>query len=95
MARAKIGMPNTAFAASPKDTDNLIGLVGTAPLIVKLLESTQGKGVVLAETKKAARIGHRRLPRPATPTFWCRISSKRPQAKTSAVSLSAARSWLR
>ena len=55
MARHKIGMPNTAFAASPKDTDGLIGLVGTAPLIVKLLESTQGKGVVLAETKKAAQ----------------------------------------
>jgi ribosomal protein S6--L-glutamate ligase len=54
MARAKIGMPNTAFAASPQDTGNLIGLVGTAPLIVKLLESTQGKGVVLAETRKAA-----------------------------------------
>ena len=54
MARAKVGMPNTAFAASPKDTSNLMGLVGSAPLIVKLLESTQGKGVVLAETKKAA-----------------------------------------
>ena len=54
LARHKIGMPSTAFAASPKDTSNLIGLVGTAPLIVKLLESTQGKGVVLAETKKAA-----------------------------------------
>jgi ribosomal protein S6--L-glutamate ligase len=54
MARGRIGMPNTAFAASPKDTSNLIGLVGTAPLIVKLLESAQGKGVVLAETKKAA-----------------------------------------
>ena len=54
LARARIGMPTTAFAASPKDTPNLIGLVGTAPLIVKLLESTQGKGVVLAETKKAA-----------------------------------------
>jgi ribosomal protein S6--L-glutamate ligase len=54
MARGRIGMPNTAFAASPKDTGNLIGLVGTAPLIVKLLESAQGKGVVLAETKKAA-----------------------------------------
>ena len=50
----KIGMPTTAFAASPKDTSNLMALVGTAPLIVKLLESTQGKGVVLAETKKAA-----------------------------------------
>ncbi|MYM55754.1 30S ribosomal protein S6--L-glutamate ligase [Thalassovita mangrovi] len=54
LARHKIGMPTTAFAASPKDTGNLIGLVGGAPLIVKLLESTQGKGVVLAETKKAA-----------------------------------------
>lgn len=54
MARARIGMPNTAFANSPRDTANIIALVGTAPLIVKLLESTQGKGVVLAETKKAA-----------------------------------------
>ncbi|EDZ46725.1 S6 modification enzyme RimK [Rhodobacterales bacterium Y4I] len=54
LARNKIGMPATAFAASPKDTANLIGIAGGAPLIVKLLESTQGKGVVLAETKKAA-----------------------------------------
>ncbi len=54
LARQKIGMPVTAFASSPKDTTNLIGLVGSTPLIVKLLESTQGKGVVLAETKKAA-----------------------------------------
>jgi ribosomal protein S6--L-glutamate ligase len=54
LASKKIGMPTTAFAASPKDTSNLMALVGTAPLIVKLLESTQGKGVVLAETKKAA-----------------------------------------
>ena len=55
LARARIGMPKTAFAASPKDTDNLIGLVGEAPIIVKLLESSQGKGVVLAETQKAAQ----------------------------------------
>ncbi|WP_172294167.1 30S ribosomal protein S6--L-glutamate ligase [Pseudoruegeria sp. HB172150] len=55
LARQRIGMPVTAFAASPKDTDNLIGLVGKTPLIVKLLESTQGKGVVLAETPKAAQ----------------------------------------
>ncbi|MBV0914105.1 30S ribosomal protein S6--L-glutamate ligase [Anianabacter salinae] len=55
LARHKIGMPATAFASSPKDTDNLIKLVGRAPLIVKLLESTQGKGVVLAETQKAAQ----------------------------------------
>ncbi len=55
LARQSIGMPSTAFAASPKDTDNLIDVVGNAPLIVKLLESTQGKGVVLAETRKAAQ----------------------------------------
>lgn len=54
LAGQGIGMPVTAFASSPKDTGNLIGLVGSAPLIVKLLESTQGKGVVMAETKKAA-----------------------------------------
>ncbi len=54
LARHQIDMPPTAFAASPKDTGNLIGLVGSTPLIIKLLESTQGKGVVLAETKKAA-----------------------------------------
>lgn len=55
LARYRIGMPKTAFAASPKDTDNLISLVHGAPLIVKLLESTQGRGVVLAETTKAAQ----------------------------------------
>ena len=55
LARHRIDMPPTAFALSPKDTGNLIGLVGTAPLIIKLLESTQGKGVVLAETRKAAQ----------------------------------------
>lgn len=54
LASKKIGMPTTAFAASPLDTANIMGLVGSAPVIVKLLESTQGKGVVLAETKKAA-----------------------------------------
>ena len=55
LARNQIDMPATAFASSPKDTDNLIDLVGSAPLVVKLLESTQGKGVVLAETRKAAQ----------------------------------------
>ncbi len=54
MASAKIGMPVTAFAHSPKDTKDLIRLAGDAPVVVKLLESTQGRGVVLAETRKAA-----------------------------------------
>ncbi len=55
LSRHRIGMPQTAFAASLKDTNNLITLVGNAPLVVKLLESSQGKGVALAETKKAAQ----------------------------------------
>lgn len=54
LARAGIGMPVTAFANSPKDTKDLIKIAGKAPVVVKLLESTQGRGVVLAETGKAA-----------------------------------------
>ncbi|MBC6402185.1 MAG: 30S ribosomal protein S6--L-glutamate ligase [Hyphomonadaceae bacterium] len=50
----KIDMPNTAFASSSRDTKGIIDLVGGAPVVVKLLESTQGKGVVLAETHKTA-----------------------------------------
>ncbi|WP_066759694.1 30S ribosomal protein S6--L-glutamate ligase [Crocinitomix algicola] len=49
-----INTPITGFAKSPLDTKGLIDMVNGAPLIVKLLESTQGKGVVLAETNKAA-----------------------------------------
>jgi ribosomal protein S6--L-glutamate ligase len=54
MSRAGIGLPLTGFAASPDDTQDLIKIVGGAPLVVKLLEGTQGKGIVLAETHKAA-----------------------------------------
>ncbi len=54
LSRERINMPVTAFANSPKDTKDLIALVGGAPAVVKLLQSSQGKGVVLAETKKAA-----------------------------------------
>jgi ribosomal protein S6--L-glutamate ligase len=49
-----IHIPITGFAKSPMDTKDLIKMVNGAPLIIKLLESTQGKGVVLAETNKAA-----------------------------------------
>lgn len=49
-----ISIPTTGFANSPLNTTDLINMVGGAPLIVKLLEGTQGKGVVLTETKKAA-----------------------------------------
>lgn len=54
LARRGIGMPITGFAHSANATEDLIKMVGGAPLVVKLLESTQGKGVVLAETHKAA-----------------------------------------
>lgn len=54
LAMHNIGMPNTAFAMQSKDTKGIINLAGGSPVVVKLLESTQGKGVVLAETKKAA-----------------------------------------
>ncbi|MAK62364.1 MAG: 30S ribosomal protein S6--L-glutamate ligase [Ponticaulis sp.] len=54
LARERIGMPVTTFANSPKDTKDLVSLVGGAPVILKLLQSSQGKGVVLAETRKAA-----------------------------------------
>ena len=54
LARKGIGLPITGFAHSTKATQDLIDMVGGAPLIVKLLEGTQGKGVVLAETEKAA-----------------------------------------
>jgi len=49
-----LDVPVTGFANSPMDTNDLIDMVGGAPLIVKLLEGTQGRGVVLAETRKAA-----------------------------------------
>lgn len=54
MLKNGINIPTTGFANSPMDTNDLIDMVGGAPLIVKLLEGTQGRGVVLAETKKAA-----------------------------------------
>ncbi len=54
LARKGIGMPVTGFAYAPDDTQDVINLVGSAPLVIKLIEGTQGQGVVLAETDKAA-----------------------------------------
>lgn len=54
LARTGLGLPITAFARSVKDTDSVIEMVGGAPLVIKLHEGTQGNGVVLAQTKKAA-----------------------------------------
>jgi len=53
LQRKGLHIPTTGFANSPMDTAELINMVGGAPLIVKLLEGSQGRGVVLAETRKA------------------------------------------
>jgi ribosomal protein S6--L-glutamate ligase len=55
LAKAGIGMPKTAFASAPKNIDNVIEIVGGAPVVIKLLEGTQGIGVILAETHKSAK----------------------------------------
>jgi ribosomal protein S6--L-glutamate ligase len=53
-SRKGIGIPITGFANKPDDIEDLIKMVGGAPLVIKLLSGTQGIGVVLAETEKAA-----------------------------------------
>ncbi len=53
LARKGIGLPVTGFAHSPDDVQDLMKMVGGAPMVIKLLEGTQGIGVVLAETQKA------------------------------------------
>jgi ribosomal protein S6--L-glutamate ligase len=54
LARKGIGLPVTGFAHSPDDVQDMLNMVGGAPAVIKLLEGTQGIGVVLAETRKAA-----------------------------------------
>lgn len=55
LARAGIGLPVTAFAHDPKQTAEVVKLVGGAPVIIKLIEGTQGIGVVLGETESSAK----------------------------------------
>lgn len=55
LAKAGLGMPKTAFAASARDIDDVIKQVGGAPVVIKLLEGTQGIGVILAETHNSAK----------------------------------------
>lgn len=54
LSRAKIGLPKTVFTNYSRDVEGVIKQVGGTPLVIKLLEGTQGVGVVLAETKNAA-----------------------------------------
>jgi len=55
LARAGVGLPVTTFAHDPKQTDEVIRLAGGAPVVIKLLEGTQGIGVVLADTDRSAK----------------------------------------
>ncbi|MBF0127928.1 MAG: 30S ribosomal protein S6--L-glutamate ligase [Magnetococcales bacterium] len=55
LSRAGIGLPVTGFAHATQFTDDLIHMVGSAPVVIKLLEGTQGIGVVLAETHRSAK----------------------------------------
>lgn len=55
LSKAGVGMPKTAFASNPGDVERVIDMVGGAPVVIKLLEGTQGIGVMLAETKKSAK----------------------------------------
>ncbi|HEY5643852.1 MAG TPA: 30S ribosomal protein S6--L-glutamate ligase [Woeseiaceae bacterium] len=54
LSRRGVGLPVTGFANSPDDTQDLLKIAGGVPVVIKLLEGTQGVGVVLAETRKAA-----------------------------------------
>jgi ribosomal protein S6--L-glutamate ligase len=55
LSKSGIGLPKTAFVYNPEHIDEVMQQVGGAPIVIKLLEGTQGIGVVLAETKKAAK----------------------------------------
>lgn len=55
LAREGIGLPVTTFAHDPKQTEEVLALAGGAPLVIKLLEGTQGLGVVLADTDRSAK----------------------------------------
>ncbi|MGC9457397.1 MAG: 30S ribosomal protein S6--L-glutamate ligase [Halothiobacillaceae bacterium] len=55
LAREGIGLPVTTFAHDPRQTEEVLKLAGEAPLVIKLLEGTQGIGVVLADTNRSAK----------------------------------------
>ncbi|SHG96851.1 30S ribosomal protein S6--L-glutamate ligase [Marivita hallyeonensis] len=55
LARDGVGLPVTTFAHDPKQTEEVLQLAGNAPLVIKLLEGTQGLGVVLADTDRSAK----------------------------------------
>ncbi|MGJ8603325.1 MAG: 30S ribosomal protein S6--L-glutamate ligase [Marivita sp.] len=55
LARDGVGLPVTTFAHDPKQTEEVLKVAGSAPLVIKLLEGTQGLGVVLADSDRSAK----------------------------------------
>jgi ribosomal protein S6--L-glutamate ligase len=55
LSKAGVGLPKTAFANHTRDVDDVLNQVGGTPVVIKLVEGTQGIGVMLAETRKAAK----------------------------------------
>ena len=86
LARRDIGLPVTGFAHTTDDIPDLIKMVGGAPLVVKLLEGTQGVGVVLCETRTAAESVIEAFFSASTSTSWCRNISLRRAGPMSAAS---------
>jgi len=74
LSKHSVDMPKTVFASNKSSVKDVIKLVGGTPLVLKILEGTQGVGVVLAETQKAAKS-----------VLWCRNTSKRQVAPISAL----------
>lgn len=83
LQQSGLNIPTSGFANSPVETNELIEMVGGAPLVVKLLEGTQGRGVVLAETRKAGESVINAF-KSLRPTCWCRSLSARLKARTCA-----------
>ena len=78
LSRKGIGLPTTGFASQPQDIPDLIDMVGGAPLVIKLLEGTQGIGVVLAETRKPLKVSRRLWD--YSQTLWCKSIFAKPVA---------------
>jgi len=55
LSKNKIPIPDTIFSANPEDISNQINMLGGAPIVIKLLEGTQGKGVILADSVSSAK----------------------------------------
>ncbi len=83
LARDGIGLPVTAFAHDPKQTEQVLEIAGGAPVLIKLLEGTQGIGVVRADTARSAKSVIEAFGGQGS-IFWYRSSSRSRVARTSA-----------